>query len=125
MYKAYSGNCQYNANSPNKTKTSHHPPSQNLSSSSILLQLIRVDVSKHLFNLLFIRLVLVTVGDEELGAQEAGDVEDFHLFGLVEVGVSNQLTAVCTSLELDMCLPLPPSATKQPRHWQAPDLAAG
>lgn len=37
---------------------------------------------KHLFDLLFVRLELVSVGDEQLGAQERRDVEDFHLLGL-------------------------------------------
>ena len=46
------------------------------------LKLVRVDVRKHLFNLLFIRLEFVSVGDKKLGAQERRDVEDFHLLGL-------------------------------------------
>jgi hypothetical protein len=39
---------------------------------------------KHLFDLLFVRLVLVAVGDKEFRAQEAGDVKDFHFLGLLK-----------------------------------------
>jgi hypothetical protein len=61
-----------------------HIPSRNPSGHIITSKLIRVDVGEHLFDLLFIRLVLVAVGDEKFGAQEAGNVEDFHLLGLVK-----------------------------------------
>ena len=84
-------NWRYNA-IPKQDQNRPTIPVRNLSSHTRPSQLIRVDVSENLFNLLFIRLVLVAVGDEELGAQEAGNVEDFHLLGLCE-GVSGQTTS--------------------------------